>query len=61
MISDLWFRLAWLVPRRLAYWCAVRVIDHASGVLLSVEVDAMRPSQILQAWDVPIEEGDDTR
>ena len=23
--EDLWMKLAWLLPRRLVYWCAIRV------------------------------------
>jgi hypothetical protein len=30
MIERLWVNLAWLMPRRLVYWCAVRLLAHAT-------------------------------
>lgn len=31
MKERLWIKLAWLLPRRLAYWAAMRVMVNACG------------------------------
>jgi hypothetical protein len=50
------YRSAWWVPRRLAYWCCVRVMAHASMVLPSREMNSITPSDILKSWSVGDEE-----
>jgi hypothetical protein len=30
MIEKLTMKAAWMLPKRLAYWCAIRVIAHAT-------------------------------
>jgi len=30
MMERIWMKLAWLMPRKLVYWCAVRVAAHAT-------------------------------
>jgi hypothetical protein len=42
--------IAHLLPRRLAYWCAIRVIAHASRVYVNKEMDALTPADCLKAW-----------
>lgn len=43
--------LAWIVPRPLAYWCAVRVMGHASVVYAGTQVNAITPVMVLEAWE----------
>jgi hypothetical protein len=30
MSEDFWLKLAWWLPRRLVYWCAIRLGCHAT-------------------------------
>jgi hypothetical protein len=30
VIEKIWIKLAWLLPRKLAYWAAIRVMCHAT-------------------------------
>lgn len=48
--------LAWCLPRRLVYWCGVRMVVHASGVLGTTEVGAITPADVLKSWSVGEEE-----
>jgi hypothetical protein len=43
--------VSWLLPRRLAYWCAVRVASYATGEHV-VEVSAdLTCVEALRAWE----------
>ncbi len=33
-----WLKLAWLVPKNLAYWCAIRVGANASGAKYPTQI-----------------------
>ena len=45
-------KMAWMLPRRVAYWCAIRVAVHAStGKWSDQEVPALGAMQALGRWD----------
>lgn len=48
--DDLALWIAFHLPRRLVYWCAVRVIGHASYIHRQQEMDTLTPAQCLKAW-----------
>jgi hypothetical protein len=50
MIENICCWLAYRLPRRLAYWAAVRVMAHASVVNPTTEVGALSPADCLKAW-----------
>jgi len=37
-MEKFWYQLAWCLPRRLAYWCFVRVASHATAGRWSSEI-----------------------
>lgn len=43
--------LAWHMPRELVYWCAVRVVTHASTTLENMEAGAITAVMALEAWE----------
>lgn len=44
--------LAWHMPRDIAYWCAIRVVTHASTHALSnVEMGAITAVEALEEWE----------
>jgi hypothetical protein len=49
-----WQFLAWRLPRSLAYWCAIRVMAHATqgryGTQVVPELTAM---DALKRWELP--------
>jgi hypothetical protein len=45
-------KLAWLLPRRVAYWAAVRVISHAAAASPTTEMNAITPADALKLWSV---------
>ena len=52
MVEKVIIKLAWLVPRRLAYWCAIRVGAHATGGEWSIqEMPTLLFSDALKRWD----------
>jgi hypothetical protein len=52
MIEKLTIKLAWLMPRSLAYWCAIRVGAHATqGKYGNQEVPALLFMDALKRWD----------
>jgi hypothetical protein len=54
--DNLWMALAWKLPRRLVYWCAVRVGAHATtGAYSSQVVPDLTFTDALQRWPM----GDD--
>ena len=52
MIEKLVIKLAWLMPRRLAYWCAIRVGAHATqGQWGNQAVPDLLFMDALKRWD----------
>lgn len=52
-VDRAWRWLAWKIPRRLVYWCAVRLIAHAtSGKYSAQEVPALVAIDALNRWEV---------
>lgn len=51
-MDRLWMWLAWRMPHRLAYWCAVRVGAHASMIGGNEEVSSFTVLKALERWDV---------
>ena len=46
----IWF--VWRLPRRLAYWCAIRVISHATtGPYSDQVVPELYAMEALKRWD----------
>lgn len=44
--------VAWMMPRKIAYWCAVRVMVHATqGEWSDQEVPALLAIDTLQRWE----------
>ena len=45
-------KIAWKLPRRLAYWCAIRVIAHATtGKYGNTVVPELRAMDALKRWE----------
>ncbi len=52
--ENFWRWLAWRVPRRLAYWCALRIVANATtGVYGRQHPDALLAMDALERWDKP--------
>lgn len=46
-----WSKLAWAVPRQLAYWCTIRLGAHATqGEYSNQEVPALTLADALKRW-----------
>jgi hypothetical protein len=49
--EKLLIRVAWMLPRKLAYWCAVRVMSHATvGEYSRQIVPELTALEALQRW-----------
>jgi hypothetical protein len=47
-------KIAWLLPERLVYWCALRVIAHAtSGQYSNQVVPELKAMEALHRWGYP--------
>lgn len=54
MNDRIWLKLAWLVPRRLAYWCAIRIGAHATtGEYGHTIVPELTFMDALKRWEEP--------
>jgi hypothetical protein len=54
--TRLWLAVVWRLPRRLVYWCAVRVIAHATtGQYGHTVVPQLTAIDALKRWDHPHE------
>lgn len=54
MTDKFYEALAWLVPKRLAYWCAVRVISRATvGEYSTQVVPELTAMDALKRWERP--------
>lgn len=52
MSEKIVMHLAWMMPRRLAYWCAIRVGAHATtGKWGHEETPALKFTDALKRWD----------
>lgn len=52
MSDKIAMEIAWLLPRRLVYWCALRLAAHATtGTYGSQEVPELRLMDALARWD----------
>jgi len=52
MIDNLCMRLAFLLPKRLVKWAAIRVFIHASEHYFNQEFDTLTPADCLKAWNI---------
>lgn len=53
MIEKLLIKVAWILPRRLAYWCAIRVGAHATmGSFGDQCVPELTLMDALKRWEV---------
>lgn len=50
MKDEFCFWVARHLPRRLVYWCAIRLMAHAAHQHPQTEVDTLSPAQCLKAW-----------
>ena len=56
MKENWWTRIAWLLPRNLVYWCAIRLIVNAStGEWSGEHVPDITAMDALKRWDSPNE------
>ena len=47
-------KLAWMLPKRLVYWCAMRMIAHAtSGEYSNQEVPGLTAMTAIERWAEP--------
>lgn len=54
MMEKFWIWLAYRMPRRLAYWCTIRVGAHATtGRYGSQIVPDLHLTQALERWEKP--------
>ena len=54
MVEKAYFWLAWHLPRRLVYWCAIRVVGYATtGRYDHTIVPELTASDALQRWEMP--------
>jgi hypothetical protein len=52
MVEKLTMKVAWLLPRRLVYWCAIRVGCHATqGAYSSQIVPDLLMMDALKRWE----------
>ncbi len=52
MKDKIWTWLAWMLPRKLVKWCAVRLMVHATAGQYSDQVvPDLRAIDALQRWD----------
>jgi len=50
-VEKFWFWLAWAVPRKLAYFCTIRLGVHATtGKYRYVDVPEVTYMDVLKAW-----------
>ena len=50
--DELSMKIAWLLPRRLVYWCAIRLGAHATqGPYGSQSVPDLRLTDALKRWE----------
>jgi len=51
MLDKITMKLAWLLPRKLVYWCAMRVIANATqGRYSTQEVPALSAMDAIARW-----------
>ncbi len=43
--------LAFLLPKRIAYWCAIRVFAHAYRIHSDAEMGTLSYKEVLDAWE----------
>jgi hypothetical protein len=52
-MERVWMKLAWWMPRKLAYWCAVRVISYGTvGKYGSTIVPELKAMDALKRWEL---------
>jgi hypothetical protein len=52
MMEKMTMKIAWLLPRSLAYWCALRVIAHATqGKYSNQIVPELTAMDALKRWE----------
>lgn len=51
MIDKFWMWLAWILPKRLVYWCSVRLFTHATvGKYSEQVVGDLKVIDALERW-----------
>ncbi len=51
LVDDILREIAWRLPRRLVYYCAIRVQVHASAIYSTIPVPDLTVLDTLKAWD----------
>jgi hypothetical protein len=52
LLEEAYMWLAWHLPKRLVYWCAIRLMAHATvGQYGSDHPDSVSVIQALNRWD----------
>lgn len=49
-MTSVWMFIAWRLPRPIVYWCAVRLMAHATYRRPTTVVDNLSPADCLKAW-----------
>lgn len=53
--EKVWIWLAWLLPRRLVYWAAIRLcVNATTGYYSKTETSALLFTDALKRWDKPL-------
>ena len=54
MKEKIWVAIAWRLPRALVYWCAIRLIAHATqGFYASTNATELTAMDALKRWEKP--------
>lgn len=49
-IEKIYINIAWIIPRPIVYWCAVRLGIHAAGNLYEKHPDDIGVMEALKEW-----------
>ena len=51
MIEKIWMEIAWILPKRLVYWCSVRLMANATvGKYSNTVVPELKAMEALERW-----------
>lgn len=51
-MEKIWIKLAWALPRKLVYWCSIRLMANATqGRWSNQEVPALTAVDALKRWE----------
>lgn len=50
MFDKLYIKIAWFLPKRLVYWCAIRLMSHATAIQPDKSVADLTVFEALEKW-----------